>query len=430
MASEIFKEELDLFKKTKYQGAIESQQWVEYRPKASLDGANTIEFEIQSSADEYIDMKNIYLSMTCKLIDQGGANFPAANNDHAPTNYVLNTAFEQLAIYLGSTLVSQASQHYNYMSFIEAVTTPSNFSNQSMTPSGFVSTNYWNRAKNWEEPDTNLARIFTASATVKLYGKLHGPIFNSNRLLISGVPIKLEFTKTNDRWPTVSENAAFTAAAYPKFQINEMNIYARKVKIAPAIINAHAQALRISNAIYPVKRPNIKVINLTGGQSSFNIDNLFLGQIPSKIIFGLVREDAFRGQTFRDPLRFENFNLNYLSLNVNGEMIPKVPYEPNYANERYSREYHDFLLNLGFNPINTPPIDLDSYKNGLCLYSFNLNTDFSSTDKYINLPKNGYVNLQLKFSANIPAHNVKLIVYSEFDNTIEIDENRNITTDY
>ncbi|XP_054154919.1 uncharacterized protein LOC128962019 [Oppia nitens] len=377
-----------------YQGAIEGSQIIQYRPKAPIADTNTIEFEIQASTDEYIYMPDIFLWLKYKVINQNGNDFAdtlGTEDNYSPVNYVLNTAFDQLAIYLGNTLVSQASKNYNYLSFIEAVTNITNISNQSISPSGFV-TSYWNSDYEYDKPDPILLKMVRKSTPVSLYGKLHGPIFTTNRLLISGVPIKLIFTKAPPCWPVIGKDGWWTNDTFPHLKIMDMSLFVRKVKIAPNILNAHAQALRLSRAIYPIKRPFTKVVNLSAGQSSFNIDNVIIGQLPHKLILGLVTEIAYNGNNRYDPLKFSHNNLTYLALNVNGEMLPKLPFQPNYDIHYYTREYHDFLLNIGANAVNfPPPIDYTNYKT---------------------------------------ANALKLIVYAVFDNTIEIDENRNVTVDY
>jgi len=432
MNKEILKRELDLFDRQRYQGAIESSQIIQYRPISSVSGQSTVEFNINSSTDEYIDMKNIFLWMKVKIVNKDGKNFEdnlGTEDNYSPINYCLNTAFDQLAIYLGSTLVSQASKNYNYMSFIEAVTSVTNYSNHSISPGGFV-TSYWDKDYKFDKPDPILIPLVRKSKNLILYGRLHGPIFTCNKLLLSGVPISLIFTKSPETWPCIGKEGWSTNDTHPLFKILDMSIFVRKVKISPNILNAHAQALRISKAIYPVKRPYIKPISISSGQSSFNIDNAILGQIPNKIIIGFVTDKAYSGSNTHDPLRFQNFQLTYLALNLNGDMLPKLPYQPDFEHDNYIREYHDLLLNLSYNSLDSPPpIDFKNYKTGRCLYAWNLNSDFSFNTDYINLPKSGYINIDLKFKENL-TEPIKLILYAQFDNTIEIDENRNVSVDY
>src|SRR5260370_19766559 len=225
---------------------------------------------------------------------------------------------------------------------------------------------------------------------------------------------------------------AATPATQPKLELSDISLFVRKVKLAANLLSAHAKALQISNAIYPIKRSVVRVFNLPANQSTYVLDNVVMGQQPCKVIVGIVSNNAYSGSFLLNPLAFKNYNLNYLSFNINGECYPKTPYQPDYANNNYEREYFDFFLNLGYTrSTNTPAIHYNSYKSGYCLYAYNFTSDFDNANEndYINIPKEGYMNIELKFTANI-AEALKVIFYAQFDNVIEIDQHRNVTVDY
>lgn len=232
---------------------------------------------------------------------------------------------------------------------------------------------------------------------------------------------------------TAQTNPAIPAAE-PKLNLTEISIFARKVKVNPNVLIAHNKALQISKAIYPIKRSSVKIINLPSGQSTFVLDNVFTGQQPTKIILGLVTNNAYSGSYTLNPFAFKNHNLNFICVHLNGETYPKTPYKPDFRDEinNYSRVYYDFLMNIGANksPFQ-PAIDYLNYKKGICLYCFNFESDFDSvnSEDYVNLPKTGFLNIELKFRENL-SEALKVICYAQFDNIIEIDENRNVSIDY
>jgi hypothetical protein len=111
MSEEILKTELDLFKKVSFQGSIENSQFIQYRPTTSLSETSSIEFDIPVSADEYLDLQNVYIWTKGRVVQTNGANFPAAlNGRFSLINYALHTMFDQLSVYLGGTLISQSSK--------------------------------------------------------------------------------------------------------------------------------------------------------------------------------------------------------------------------------------------------------------------------------------------------------------------------------
>ena len=438
MSKEILKRELDIFKGHSFQGSIESSNLIQFRPINSISDATTIEFDIPFGSDEYIDTTSIYLFVKAKLQERDGTNYEATGlkaRRFSIINHPLNTMWDQVDVYLGSTLISQSSKGYQYLAFIEALT------NRNIIPtiitymwtSGFFSifsTDY----TYFDQPDlgepykmVQESRIFT------LYGKIHGSLFTCPRFLLNGVSMHLKFIKCDDAFVCMGKpTQALLGETNPTLKLLDCSLFVRKVKLSTNLLNAHGRALQMSRAIYPIERPIIKVLNLPSGQSSFVMDNVILGQLPNKIIFGLVTNVAYNGHKEKDPLRFQHFDLTYLTININGESFPKVPYTPDFRDDHdlYQREYYDFLDNIGATKtLSQPPIDYRNYKKGYCLYAFNLNCDFKFGDEYINIPREGYLTIEMKFRSNL-TEALKLILYAVFDNTIKIDQNRNVTLDY
>jgi hypothetical protein len=446
-AREVMKGELDLFSPVNFQNSIDSSQLVQYRPISALNNSSTIQFEIQTSPDEYIDLQNIFLWIQGRLIQTDNANFPDdQDNRYSLVNYALNTMFDQLTIHLGTTQISHSSNTYHYLSFIEVLTNSDFGASQTYLKSaGFE--NYWNKViANFDHVDPILFLKVRRSKRMQLYGRMHNGIFNSSRLLLNGIPIKIDLHRANPEFYAMgsearvaAQNVAALAAPEPgKFDLTDISLFVRKVKLVPSILSAHAIELSKRNALYPIKRSEIIVRNLAQNQNTFNIDNIITGQLPCKMILGLVSDAAFSGSYILNPFAFKNNGLNYLTLNVNGEFHPKLPFQPSYVNNRFEREYYEFFSNLSKTklfrdsaPKSLIPIDFYHFKEAACLYAFNFNADFESPfdEEYINLPKDGFINIQLKFGAVLPAV-LKLICYVQFDNTIEIDENRNVTIDW
>ena len=439
MSKQSLKGKLNIFEGIDIQSAIESLHLVPHRPSSALNDSNTIEFTIKSGPDEYVSTENIFLHMKAKVVNKDGGDFSdtlGTTGNYAPINYILNTVFDQLSIYLGSTLVSQSSRNYHYLSYIEAVTSPTNkylttFINGFPQPSGFVSVYSEDNYNDIDKPDTALIKLCSPkSKPFTVYGRLHGVIFTSEKPLLNGVPIRLVFSKTPPLVSIIGKEGLFTNDAFPQMKILDMCLYVEKVKFSPQLLNAHEKQLQTKRAVYPIKRPIIKVVNLPSGQSSFALDNVITGQLPYKIIMGLVSNKAYVGENNKDSLCFKNYNLNYLALNINGELYPKIPYQPDYDKKNYQREYFDFMRNIGaLNSDFATQVDYVNYKTSLCLYAFNLSTSCFYERDYIDIAREGFVNIEIKFKDNL-TEALKLIVYAVFDNTIQIDEHRNISIDY
>ena len=435
------KSELDLFKKIPFQNQFEKTELVEHRPTSSISSGSTIEFEITTSPDEYLDTQNIFIEVYGNLTKQDGTAYAAGDlNKYSVINYGVNTIFDQLSIYLNGVLVSQSAKTYPYIAFMELLTQNDVNAFKTQLFAAGASTRFGDTNKSAstaEAIDPNLHKLVKQSKSFRLYGKLHGGIFKTDRLLISGVTMHLAFSRATDSFCLMGTAAVAganpVAAVEPKLNLTKVSIYARKAKLTSRLLNDHATALSRARAIYPVRTPIVKVNNLPANQQSFMEENIFRGQLPSKIIFGLVRDTAYNGNYIQNPFAFKNFGCNYKAVIINAQSIPLTPYEPNFtANvDNYEREYSDFFEHLGCRSANIyPPIDYEYYGWEFCLTSFNLNSDAhnSPVGHHISLPKTGFLSIQLKFAATL-TQALKLIVYGVFDNVIEIDSNRNVSVD-
>ena len=68
------KSELELFSVPPTQTAIESSQWVEYRPITTLNDSSPIEFVITGSGEKYVDLSESYLQVTAKILKTNGGD--------------------------------------------------------------------------------------------------------------------------------------------------------------------------------------------------------------------------------------------------------------------------------------------------------------------------------------------------------------------
>lgn len=106
-------------------------------------------------------------------------------------------------------------------------------------------------------------------------------MFNQDKFLINGVEMGVRLIK--------SPNTFHLLGTAGKIELIEANLFVRKVKINISILIAHARALSVAAAKYPITRVNIKSITIPGGIKSKSIDNnVYLGQLPKRCIVGFV----------------------------------------------------------------------------------------------------------------------------------------------
>lgn len=114
-------------------------------------------------------------------------------------------------------------------------------------------------------------------------------------------------------------------------------------------------------------------------------------------------------------------------------MFPPKPYEPNFANETFLREYLGLFQALNQNMTDAVTnISLDTYGLSNTIFAFNFSPDLSTGPApagHVSPLKTGNLRLVMRFSTQL-AQNMTVLLYSEYDSIIEIDAFRNCVTNY
>jgi len=207
-------------------------------------------------------------------------------------------------------------------------------------------------------------------------------------------------------------------------------LHVRKVKLSPSVFLAHAKALEQGTAKYPVKRVVCKTFTIPAGFLDLSHEKLFSGQLPARLVVGLVDVESFNGAIARNPFNFQNYGLNEIAVYLDGQQAQSVRVlRPDYVNRQYVDAY--MSLFAGTNKINRDEgnyISREDYPLGYSLYAYDLSPDLAENDHF-NLVRQGNVRLVLKFAEALQ-HAVTTIVYAEFDSIIEVDRDRNIIYDF
>ena len=214
-----------------------------------------------------------------------------------------------------------------------------------------------------------------------------------------------------------------------KVQIEDMSLFVRKVKLNSDFQLQHIRALEKTTAKYPIKRVETKVYSIPQGHLRYVQENLFLGQRPKRIVLGLVKNVAFNGSKTHNPFNFTPFNVDFISLYIDGVQLPSTGYKPDFHSDLYERCYASLFESLGIiNKNEGLGISYYDYRHGYTLFAFDLTADLDHGGHF-HLVKDGNVRLELNFDTAL-RETLNLVIYAEFDNVIEIDKARNVHFDY
>ena len=138
-----------------------------------------------------------------------------------------------------------------------------------------------------------------------MVGCLHSDMFFQEKYLPSDIGLRLRLVRSKNAFCLMSD----AAATGFKIKLHDVKLLVRKVKLSPSVFVAHAKALEIGNAKYPIKRVITKTFTIPRGNLDFSQENVFAGQIPTRLVIGMVDNDSYNGQYDKNPFNFKNYDL-------------------------------------------------------------------------------------------------------------------------
>ena len=242
-----------------------------------------------------------------------------------PVNNFLHSMFSQVDVALNQKAVSSSTNGYNYRAYIETLLNygsdakkshltcglwypdDANFMDEELKEAKDEAKNKYTACLN---SGARSRRGFIAeSKTLDLLGHLHCDIFNQEQLIPNGVEVRVRLVRARDKFCLMDfgDGAA-------KVQIKEVALRVHRCKISPSVLLAHTSALSKGTAKYPLTCVEMKSFTLHTGVTGECLDNVIPGQLPKRIILGLMENQAFNGHAKKNPFKFHHHNLNFLSL--------------------------------------------------------------------------------------------------------------------
>lgn len=424
-------EQLDLFNVPPTKTSVLEGEVIELGPVREPFGDGPIEFEIDGNTDHYIDLNNTLLHVQCKIKKQNGDLLDEDEEKVkiSPTNLLLHSMFQSMSITINGKQIEHET-NYAHKSFL---TTALNYGKAAK--STHLASSLWIDDDMGEEHTANLAarqktKIKTRAAaiakskTLDMVGRLNSPLFHQTRYLIPGLNIHLKLQRHNTNF--VLQKTEDDEESY-KIDITKIELLVRKVKIHPSIVTSHNKLLSQGKKVqYPINDTDTQFFTITPGRQNERINILQNKQEAKIIIVGLTSHTAKHGSYMHSPFKFEHFNISSINLNVNGRNILNKPLHLSFSEDIYTRAYHNLQAVCDKTFANEGnDIKLKDYKSGLCLFAFD-NTPDQCRGEGLHLTRNSTTILELTFAQPV-AETVSVLVYTEFDDLLEIDQTRVVT---
>ncbi|XP_046373233.1 uncharacterized protein F54H12.2-like [Haliotis rufescens] len=432
-ATQCSKSELDLFSVPAVVTSMRDSGWVRYTPTTTITGGGPIRFDVVNPVNNYIDLSQCYLRVVFKIVKGDGTDVAATDNV-GPVNNVLHSMFREVRVMLGQnqTEITPSLGTYPYRAYIENCLTYS-----ADVMSNVLQCQGWYRDEGGKMNDINMQDgvcnlgmkrrhgLVAPTREVEVTGRLHCDLFLQPRYLLDGVPLKIELVRSADSFWLMHDDAE----SY-RGEITKIEFHTRQVEISAGIREGHIKGLKRGlTAKYPISRIRTTAHDISAGLRDYHCGHLVTGELPKRIVLGLVDNTAFAGRSSLNPFDFKHKHVTSVKVTVNGHEVHKKSLEVNYDadSSKVNEVYMDLFRNTGGLWRNGgPPINRKQFMNGYTLYVIDFSDDLGADEGHTYPIESGKVGIEIHFSQ--PLQNpVTLVCYQEGSCVIEVDAFRNVS---
>lgn len=415
---------LDLFSTPPTQVAIQNGWWDCIKCMTGVSSAGPWEFRVQPDP-HFLQLSKNYLYLKLKIVRSDMTDM--VDDTIGPINLLGKTFIKQCKVSVNGKLAFDSGDNYAYRALLE---TELNYGSEAkktyLSAAGYRKDDpamKVNSALNtgWEWR----CKPYRKSKSVELMAPLHVDFFMTDRVFPNNVELSVQLYRNNDDFCLMG----FGVDKTYKIVVQNIQWFVRKIELLPSINLALEAHLRKKPMKYPIRRIEVTKFTVSGGRS-IPTRTLFTSQIPRRLVIGCVDSEAYHGDVSKSPFLFKNSNVEQIRITAGGQIWPREPMDLDFENNLYIRAYIQMIeaMNISGEDAGND-ISLKEFKHATCLFLFDLNPDGNDNSSW-DLIKQGTTTLDLKFSKDLGAANIEILVYSEFENLMSIDRHRNIFFDY
>ena len=150
--------------------------------------------------------------------------------------------------------------------------------------------------------------------------------------MVGGCTYKLELRFNK---PEMASHRQSELKADIDLEISNLSLLVHRSIVSEGTLTAHARALQHATAKYPITRHEVQTMTISADMMDVQLDRIFTGQLPRRVLVGFVKASAFRGSYNDSTFQFDHFNINHLSFNIDGQSYPRAPYMPDFSKRLY-----------------------------------------------------------------------------------------------
>jgi len=414
-------------------------------------GINPVTFQVDPQED-FIDLNESFFEVEWGVKKSDASNLLAADVMGLANN-IANTLFKQINVRLNGTLISPQTDTYHYKAYLEALLNYDRDDGETiLAPNGWynclgvpddgdadqLTANKLNPAHNdykaLPQDLKNLvdARVqFLGGKRVTLRFKPYLEVFHLSKLMVPGVQIQIDMYFNDPALWTIRWGGA-TSLRLTEPDVN-VRLFLSQVRVTPSVYREVMSNMKSGRVVtYPTVRGEIRTYSHPSDDRHFECNNPFHNQLPNRLVVGMLKQAAFNGTITESPFNFGRFNISSIKQLVRGEEYPYETLELDHdGDEKDQRGYYRFLQASGAlcrgkgNMVRK--VDWGHGKR--CnLFVFDNTANGCLDSPVLNPKQSGELRVMIDFGAN-PGENLTVLLYAEFENLLEVNENRVVTYD-
>nr|CAD2205660.1 unnamed protein product [Meloidogyne enterolobii]CAD2208760.1 unnamed protein product [Meloidogyne enterolobii] len=395
-------------------------------------------FKIHASTN-YIDLAKTYVftELRIKKEDKDGKLVDIGKDDNvASVQLIGHTIWKNCRMHINGTQVFEGNSLMAYKSIFDyELTYPQSVKNSYLSVAGYYDDG---ATQTYPGVDSNgygvksRKRLFLDEdgnpRSAQFMAKLDVDICNQPRYLVNQCEVDIELLPNESSFLL---SAPWDTAPKYHLEILACKLYVKKIELMDSLAFDIAKKLEIKPARYPLRKTSLKSLFISENRTEFNA-NLWMDQVPRRIILGMVDNKDFVGRQRTTPFYFQHFNLRDISITAGGVTFPAAPYSLDFPKGNYARIYHDMQEAIGYaGSLESNGISMFRYANaGYCFFVFNLtNSQEDNGPEMFDLIKNGTTSIRMTFNEPVPSGGIVLVAMGEIDSLLMLDRNRTISTD-
>ena len=386
------------------------------RPIGGMEAGSPYTFKLESMADSFLQMNSLYFYVKCKVVDESGDDLTDTSKVGLVNAFGLSF-FNNIQVHLNEFQIGAGTDiDIAYKNYIETMLSYETEARTTHLRTSIFELDSMDHLEKFDpttadnKPFKIRAKKIAKSKEFDFTAPLCADLLRADNHLAPGNSLLIKAIKNNDSFLLKSEtlNAGF------KILVRDIRLYYNRIRLDPTLTPKILGGVQK----YLCAKTVVKRFILPSGLTTYNAE-IFNGPLPRTIVLAQVLTSAANGNYSKNPFNIRHFDVNRVSLRINGQSLPSDGYTPDFENNLYAREYTELFVNTGtWRSDRGASVSFDRFKKGSTFFVWDTTNDRCNS-MHLHPTKSGLVELEMNWSKALPSP-ITLIVYAAYNQRITI----------